>query len=152
MALMTASEIVTEAFYVNFDTADIKSRYIDLIEDNTIKPILGDTLFAAVSGGSPTAAEITLRDNYIKPVLAYGVKSLVLANNSPRISNVGAAYTNTPNATATDEARKMAHEQNETLVQQLRQRLIDFLRDNSNTYNWTEQDNRDFITNSIFVV
>ncbi len=152
MPLMTASDIVTEAFYANFDPADIKARFIDLIEDNTIKAILGDTLYASVSGGSPSADEITLRDTYVKPLLAYGVKSLVLANNSPRISNVGAAYPNTPNATATEEARMVAHKQNETLVQQLRQRLIDYLRDNANTYGWTEQNDSDFITNSIFVV
>ena len=59
MALMTASDIVTEAFYANFDPADIKARFIDLIEDNTIKPILGDTLYASVSGGE----SICGRDN-----------------------------------------------------------------------------------------
>jgi hypothetical protein len=30
--------------------------------------------------------------------------------------------------------------------------LIDYLRDNANTYGWTEQNDSDFITNSIFVV
>lgn len=152
MALMTASDIVTEAFYANFDPADIKSTFIDLVEDNTIKSILGDTLYASVSGGSPSAAEITLRDTYVKPLLAYAVKSLVLANNSPRISNVGASYPNTPNATATEEARMVAHKQNETLVQQLKQRLIDYLRDNQGTFNWTSENDSNFITNSIFVV
>ena len=101
MALMTASDIVTEAFYANFDPADVKSRFIDLIEDNTIEPILGADLFAAVSGGSPTSEQIVLRDTYVKPLLAYAVKSLVLANNAPRVNNIGAAYVNTPNASAT---------------------------------------------------
>ncbi len=136
----------------NLGLACIKAQFIEWIEDNTIKPSLGVTLDDSVSGGSPSADEITLRDTYVKPLLAYGVKSLVLANNSPRISNVGAAYPNTPNATATEEARMVAHKQNETLVQQLRQRLIDYLRDNANTYGWTEQNDSDFITNSIFVV
>jgi len=149
---MTASDIVTEAFYANFDPADIKSRFIDLVEDSTVKPILGETLFSAVSGGSPSAEQIVLRDTYVKPLLAFAVKSLVLANNSPRISNVGAAYVNTPNATATDEARQMAMKQNETLVQQLKQRLIDYLRDNANTFGWSENNDRDFITNNIFII
>ena len=138
MALMTASDIVTEAFYANFDPADIKARFIDLIEDNTIKPILGDTLYASVSGGSPSADEITLRDTYVKPLLAYGVKSLVLVN-SRRISNVG-AYPNTPNATATEEAQGCTQTKR-NLVQQLRQRLIDFLRD-MQTYMMNEQNDR----------
>lgn len=149
---MTASDIVTEAFYANFDPADIKSRFIDLVEDSTVKPILGETLFSAVSGGSPSAEQIVLRDTYVKPLLAFAVKSLVLANNSPRISNVGAAYVNTPNATSTDEARQMAMKQNETLVQQLKQRLIDYLRDNANTFGWSENNDRDFITNNIFII
>jgi len=149
---MTASDIVNEAFYANFDPADIKSRFIDLVEDSTVKPILGETLFSAVSGGSPSAEQIVLRDTYVKPLLAFAVKSLVLANNSPRISNVGAAYVNTPNATATDEARQMAMKQNETLVQQLKQRLIDYLRDNANTFSWSENNDRDFITNNIFII
>jgi|TARA_R100000081_G_C4814781_1_gene174043 hypothetical protein len=152
MALMTATDIVTEAFYANFDPADIKSRFIDLVEDSTVKPILGETLFSAVSGGSPSAEEIVLRDTYVKPLLAFAVKSLVLANNSPRISNVGAAYVNTPNATSTDDARQMAMKQNETLVQQLKQRLIDYLRDNANTFGWSENNDRDFITNNIFII
>lgn len=149
---MTASDIVTEAFYANFDPADIKSRFIDLVEDSTVKPILGETLFSSVSGASPSAEQIVLRDTYVKPLLAFAVKSLVLANNSPRISNVGAAYVNTPNATATDEARQMAMKQNETLVQQLKQRLIDYLRDNANTFGWSENNDRDFITNNIFII
>ncbi len=149
---MTATDIVTEAFYANFDPADIKSRFIDLVEDSTVKPILGETLFSAVSGGSPSAEEIVLRDTYVKPLLAFAVKSLVLANNSPRISNVGAAYVNTPNATSTDDARQMAMKQNETLVQQLKQRLIDYLRDNANTFGWSENNDRDFITNNIFII
>ena len=149
---MTATDIVTEAFYTNFDEGDIKSRFIDLVEDNTIKKILGKDLYDAVAGGSPSAAQIILRDTYCKPLLAYGVKSLVLANNSPRISNVGASYANTPNASASEEARQMAHKQNETIVQQLKQRLIMYLRDNSSTFDWTEQSDSDFITNSTFVV
>lgn len=149
---MTANDIVTEAFYANFDPADIKSRFIDLVEDSTVKPILGETLFSLVSGASPSAEQIVLRDTYVKPLLAFAVKSLVLANNSPRISNVGAAYVNTPNATATDEARQMAMKQNETLVQQLKQRLIDYLRDNANTFGWSENNDRDFITNNIFII
>lgn len=152
MALLTPSEIATEAFYTNFDTADIKSRFIDLVEDNTIKPILGETLYNAVVGGSPTAAQITLRDTYVKPLLAYGVKSLVLANNSPRINNVGASYASTPNATSDDQAREMAHKQNETLIQQLKQRLLTYLRDNASVFDWTEQNDNDFITNNIFIV
>jgi len=152
MALMTATEIVTEAFYTNFDSGDIKSTFIDLIEESTIKKILGKDLYNSVSGGSPSAAEIILRDTYCKPLLAYAVKSLVLANNSPRINNVGASYANAPNGSATEEAREMAHKQNETIVQQLKQRLTSYLRENASTFNWSEPNDNDFLTNGIFVV
>ena len=151
MALMTASEIATEAFYANFDTADINSRFIDLVESNTIKVILGLELYNAVTAASPSAEEIVLRDEYCKPLLAFAVKSLVLANNSPRINNVGASYANVPNGAATEEARDMAHRQNQTIVQQLTQRLLTYLRDNDTTFNWSERDDRDFITNTIFI-
>lgn len=152
MAIATATYIKTEAFYVNFDEGDIKSTFIDIVEDNTIKPILGDVLYANVSGGSPSAEEIVLRDTYVKPLIAYSVKSMVLGNNSPRISNVGATYATVPNGSATPESVEDAHKANETIIQQLKQRLLEYLRDNSTTFNWSEQNNTDFLTNTIFVV
>ena len=150
--MITASEIVTLAFYANYDPADIKSTYIDIAQDNILKPILGDDLFSDVSAGSPTPANVTLRDNYCKPLLAFAVKSMVIANTSPRATNIGASYSNVNNATASSEAKDDSINVNDQMVEQLKQRLISYLRDNSTVYKFEEfRRNREFITKRIFI-
>lgn len=150
--MITANEIVTLAFYANYDPADIKSTYIDIAQDNILKPILGDDLFSDVSAGSPTPANVTLRDNYCKPLLAFAVKSMVIANTSPRATNIGASYSNVNNATASSEAKDDSINVNDQMVEQLKQRLISYLRDNSTVYKFEEfRRNREFITKRIFI-
>ena len=151
--MITKSEIISEAFYANFDEADIKQSYIDLALDNTLKPLLGDTLYESVTAASPDAEHVTLRDSYCKPLVSYAVKSLVISNVTPRATNIGASYTVQPNATASEGARDNALEVNDQMINQYKQRLISFLRSNSSTYVWAELDlNRDFLTNRIFVI
>lgn len=150
--MITASEIVTLAFYANYDPADIKSTYIDIAQDNILKPILGDDLYSDVTEASPTPANVTLRDNYCKPLLAFAVKSMVIANTSPRATNIGATYGNVNNATASSEAKDDSINVNDQMVEQLKQRLISYLRDNSTVYKFEEfRRNREFITKRIFI-
>ena len=151
MSIVTITYVKDTAFFTNYDEGNIKQAYIDIVEDNTIKPILGKDLYNAVSGGSPSAIEITLRDTYVKPLIAYSVKSMALAETGPLVSNTGASFTNTNNSTVTSEAIEDAHRSNEALTLQLRQRLIEYLRDNAAAYNWTELDDSDFLTKNIFV-
>lgn len=150
--IITKTEIRDLAFYANFDTADIRDTYINIAQENTLKPILRDKLYAQVIGGSPTADIVTLRDTYCKPLVAFAVKSMVIASTSPRPTNVGAGYATVPNTAPSADATDDALNVNDQLVAQLRQRLITYLRDNDETYAFEEfQSNREFITNKIFI-
>jgi len=150
--MITKSEIISEAFYANFDEADIKQSYIDLALDNTLKPLLGDDLYALVTANSPDANHVTLRDSYCKPLVSYAVKSIVISNVSPRATNIGASYTVQPNATASEGARDNALEVNDQMVVQYRQRLVSYLRNNSSLYAWDRlEKGREFITNRIII-
>ena len=150
--MITNSEIVSIAFYANYDPADIKSIYIDVTKDNILKPILGDDLFDDINAASPSAEAVILRDDYCKPLLAFAVKSMVIANTSPRTTNVGAAYSSANNSNPSAEAKDDSINVNDQMIAQMKQRLIVYLRANNQTYNFKEfRQDREFITNKIFV-
>lgn len=71
MALITAAEIITLTQPRNIDEGNIVALEITVAERDYVKKMIGTTLYDAVVGDAVTYD--TFIDDYIKPVLAYGV-------------------------------------------------------------------------------
>jgi len=103
---ITVSEVLSIAFRRdNVDKKNIPSDFIEMCEENYIRPALGDTLFDRLNTSSPspafTAQETAVLSKIKKP-LAYYVKHEVLPELSVKISNSGMSIINSHQAEAGD--------------------------------------------------
>lgn len=87
MALMTQSEVAAAAFNRTIATTNIKDSDIEAAQWEYIRPILTENLYNEVVSNTSTYS--TLITSYIKPCLAYYVKSLVLNDMFIDVSDRG---------------------------------------------------------------
>jgi hypothetical protein len=74
MALITAAEIITMVSARNIDAGQILPLEIQVAENDYIKASLGSDLYDAVVTNTGAAYDAFI-DDYVQPVLAYGVLS-----------------------------------------------------------------------------
>ncbi len=94
MNLITASEVINLSINQgNIDAELIKENIIKVAELENIKSFLTDDLYKKISDenktGSFTGKNKELLDNYLKPSLAYFVKSKFILENGIRTTNSG---------------------------------------------------------------
>lgn len=92
--LITASEVIDKGLmHDNIDTALIKEEFIEVSQEEHIRPILTQTLYDLIvsenNSGSLSAVNNTLLEDYIKPCLAFYVVLDLIPHMAVRTTNKG---------------------------------------------------------------
>jgi hypothetical protein len=88
--LITAQEVIDIAFTdMNFLPGKIKSSFIEVAQEEYIRPALGDELYAALIAAAPTGDNKALVDNYLKKALAFFVKYECLPDAAMNLTSSG---------------------------------------------------------------
>lgn len=134
--LVTAQEVIDNVFTNNtVDPFIIKDYFIDVAQEEHIRPLIGDDLYDTILAGSLSAANQTLLDDYIKPCLYFYVKYEVITDMALNTtdkgimvseSDFGSAASGRDRADLIAKAKKMG----DTLAD----KLVRFLNDNSSSY------------------
>ena len=92
--LITASEVRTLAFIdQNINTSKIKDAYIEVAQEQYLRPLWGDDFYDEVLAAYDTSPYTTLITQY-KPALAYYVKYIALPEIMVQITDKGALLAN----------------------------------------------------------
>lgn len=106
--LVSAKEVIETAFLNdNVDPSLIKDSYIEISQEEHIRPILTQDLYDAIVAGSLNAANTTLLNDYIKPALCFFVAVDIIPHLAIRTTNKGLMInTSETSEAATREERK----------------------------------------------
>ena len=136
VALVTAQEIIDNVFTDNtVDKFIIKDYFIEVAQEEHIRPLLTDDLYDSFIAGGYNAAHTTLLNDYIKPALYFYVKfeiitdmALIMTNKGVMISesDFGNAASGRDRGDLINKAKKMG----DTLAD----KLIRYIDDNSSSF------------------
>lgn len=134
--LVTAQEVIDNVFTDNtVDSFIIKDYFIEVAQEEHIRPLLTDDLYEYILAGSLNAVHTTLLSDYIKPCLYFYVKfevitdmALVMTNKGVMISDsdYGTAASGRDRSDLINKAKKMG----DTLAD----KLIRYIDDNSSSF------------------
>ena len=151
--LITSLEVIETAFiHTKIDPSLIKNSYIEVSQEEHIRPILTQDLYDLVvsenTSGSFTGGNETLLNSYIKPALAFFVASDIIPHLAIRTNNKGLMInTSETSEAATREERtdimKRYREQGTTMLEKM-ERYID---DNSSSFPKYQNGSSDIIVN-----
>lgn len=126
------------AIHENVEPDDLMP-YVVQAQDIYVQDILGtkfyNNLKTAVSGSTLTAAETTLIDNYLSPMLANYALYLALPTLNYKMKNKAVLNPTSEesNSTTLDEIKYLRQAVQDT-AQFYQQRTLDYLRDNPNSF------------------
>jgi hypothetical protein len=134
--LITAAEVVALAFTdTNLTTGLIKDSFIEIAEQQYIRPALGDKFFAALRASAPAGDNKTFDDNYLKIALAFFVKYVAMPDLAMKITGAGVAISQPGGTvTPTDKQREGVSQAAMDGAQTLLKAAIDYLDNNLSLY------------------
>jgi len=132
MALITADEIIGQAFSRDVSTEKIKSNIIEAVQLRHILPIVGEDFYDAIVAAPSSYTAIV---DLIKPALAYFVKYYVLPEIYVEVSTTGVNVLTGQNRSRASEG-ELNDLRNTTLDMAFAsiRRLSKYLDDNSDSY------------------
>jgi len=132
MALVTKNEIINAVFTRQVSESRIPTDYLEVIESKYIFPVLGKDLYNAVIA-SPTTYSALL--NYVKPVIYWFAKYLLLPELRYEVSDLGTNQLNINNSTPlSDEAFALVRNQALIIAEEKQRMLNRYLEDNYTLY------------------
>lgn len=135
-ALVTAQDVVDNSFTDNtVDPFIIKDYFIEVAQEEHIRPLLSQDLYDVIIAGSLDAAHTTLLNDYIKPCLWFYVKFEVIADMSIHLTSKGTMISDSDFGTAAssrdrNDLQNKAKRMGDTLAD----KLIRYIDDNSSSF------------------
>jgi hypothetical protein len=130
--LVTKEYIITEAFSRKISESRLQDSIVTACEIKYLKPILGVDFYNAVV---LTPASYTALLVYVKPMIAWYVKYMLLPELKTEISDLGVNRISVQSAqNADEESYGQARAQALIVAEAHREQLIDHLNDNTSTY------------------
>ncbi len=132
MSLMTKAEIVARAFTRTVSESRIPDDILSACETKYIKPILGEDFYNAVVATPSSYATLL---TYIKPVLAWRVRYMILPELRTELSDLGVNTINIKEGANVDNDLFAQIRDNTRIVAEEKEKLLtDYLIDNSSSY------------------
>lgn len=132
MALVTKAEIIAAVFTRSVTESRIQTDLLEVVQHKYLRPILGEDFYDAVIA-SPSSYTALL--TYIKPVLFWYAKYLILPELRYEISDLGTNQLQIDRATPlTDEGFAMIRDQALIIAEEKVKILNEYLYDNMASY------------------
>lgn len=132
MALVTKSEVIAGAFTRTIQESRIPTDLLTVAQYKYIRPILGEDFYNAVVAAPSSYTALLV---YIKPVINWYVRYMVLPELRVELSDLGANTININGATPlTDEGFAAIRDQTLIVAESKVQELNDYLDDNASLY------------------
>ena len=151
--LITATEIVQEAsVYQNIDPEIIKVNFIEVSQEEHIRPVLTEDLYDLVvsenNSGTFTGLNETLLNTYIKPALAFMVMSDVVTLNAVRFADAGIMVnTSDTSESATREERADLSKKYQKMGGTLIEKMQRYLEDNETSFSTWKNESSPYVPN-----
>jgi hypothetical protein len=132
MALVTKLEIIQESFTRTLAESRIPNAYPEIVEYKYIRPILGDDFYAAVVASPASYTALLV---YVKPIICWYAKYMVLPELRVELSDLGVNTMNVNGATPlTDEGFAAIRDQTLLVAEEKVRMLNDYLYNNYTLY------------------
>ena len=132
MALITKSEFLAAAFTRTISESRVSSDLLEMVQHKYLKPILGADFYDAVVAAPSSYAALLV---YVKPVLYYYAKYVLLPELRTEISDLGTNTLQINNATPlTDEGFAAIRDQALIFAEDKVKALNEYLEDNYSLY------------------
>lgn len=130
--LVTKDYIITEAFTRAISTSRVPDSVVLASEVKYLKPILGKDFYNAVVATPGSYAALLV---YIKPMIAWYVKYMILPELKTEVSDLGVNRISIQSAqNADEEAYAQARDHAQIVAESHREQLMDYLNDNTTLY------------------
>lgn len=131
--IMTKADIIARAFTRALSESRIQDDIIEACQTKYIKPLLGEDFYNAVIL-APTDY-VTLVGTYLKPILAWWVRYMILPELRTELSDLGIVTVGIKDATAVDNETFAQVRDNTRIVAEQKEKLLtEYLRDNLSSY------------------
>lgn len=153
--LVTSTEVISTAFiHDNIDPNLIKDSYIEVSQEEHIRPILTQDLYDLIvsenNASSFTGSNQTLLNTYIKPALCFFVAADIIPHLSIRTTNKGLMINNSETSEAATREERIDimtryKEQGKTMLEKMQR----YIEDNLSTFPKYENGSSETITKGI---
>jgi hypothetical protein len=130
---MTKAEIIARAFTRTLTETRIQDDVVEACQTKYIKPLLGEDFYNAVilTPGDYT----TLISTYLKPILAWWVRYMILPELRTELSDLGIVTVGIKDATPVDnETFAQVRDNTRIIAEQKEKLLTEYLEDNYSSY------------------
>lgn len=144
--LITASEVIDKGLiHDNIDTALIKEEFIEVSQEEHIRPILTQSLYDLIvtqnNNDTLTAANTTLLNDYIKPCLAFAVVLDLIPHLAIRTTNKGLMINSSETSeSASREERLDIMTRYREMYTTMKEKMIRFIEDTDNVADYPTYD------------